>query len=455
MPFDFTRRSLLLAALVAACGLFVAPSAGLAAEKPNIIFVLADDLAMGDLGCYGQELIQTPRLDQMAAEGMRFTQAYCGTSVCAPSRVSLMTGLHMGHSPIRANREVRPEGQMPLPAETITVAQLLQREGYATACVGKWGMGMFHTTGSPLKKGFDHFFGYNCQRHAHSYFPTYLYDDAERFKLDGKTYSQDLLADETLEWIRAHREGPFFLFYAVTLPHGRYEIDDLGQYADRDWTKKQKTYAAMVSRLDGDVGRLLDLLEELQIDDNTIVFVAGDNGSSFSPKSELGRLFEQSRGLRGYKRSMYEGGLRQAAIVRWPGHVPAGRVCDQPWAFWDFLPTAVELAGGKLPDSFQTDGYSLVEMLAGSDAPKRDYFYWELHERRGPIQAIRFGDWKAVKNGPRKKIELYNLKNDVGEKHNLAAEHPDLVARAQALMEEARVDDPNWPLVVRKRGKKK
>jgi len=418
------------------------------AQKPNLIFILADDLAMGDVGCYGQKLIQTPHMDRMAAEGTRFTQAYCGTSVCAPSRSSLMTGLHTGHCPIRANREIQPEGQMPLPPGTVTVAQLLHETGYTTACMGKWGMGMFHTSGSPLKVGFDHFFGYNCQRHAHSYFPKYLYRDDQRFELAPGTYSQNLIQADVERWIRSVKDRPFFLFYAATLPHGRYEIDDLGQYADREgWTRLQKTYAAMVTRLDSDIGRLLSLLEELDLDQHTLVILAGDNGSSFNPNSEIGRKFDQTMGgrLRGFKRGMYEGALRQAAIAWWPGHVPPGRVCDEPWAFWDFLPTAVELAGAKLPEGFKPDGLSLVSMLDGGPAPKREYFYWELHEGRS-IQAVRFGDWKAVRNGPSAPVELYDLKNDPGETTDLAADRPEVVARAVALMKSARTDDPNWPL---------
>lgn len=414
--------------------------------KPNIIFILSDDLAQGDLGAYGQKLIKTPHLDRMAAEGTRYTQAYCGTTVCAPSRTSLMTGLHMGHSPVRANREIKPEGQMPLPESTVTVAQILKSAGYATACMGKWGMGMFDTTGSPLRKGFDHFFGYNCQRHAHSYFPSYLWHDDQRVALDGKTYAQNLIADDVLAWVRAKKDGPFFLYYAITLPHGKFEIDDQGIYKDRPWTEQQKNYAAMVTRLDSDVGRLLALLKELKIDDNTLVMLSGDNGSSFDPKSELGRLFDQaSNGLRGYKRGMYEGALRQAALARWPGTVPAGRVSDEPWAFWDFLPTAADIAGAKVPAGFQPDGLSLVSFLKGGPAPKRDYFYWELHEGRS-VQALRFGDWKAVRNGPAGPLELYDLKTDAAESRNLAAEKPDLVAKAEALMKQARVDDPNWPL---------
>jgi arylsulfatase A-like enzyme len=436
--------------------------------KPNIIFVLSDDLAQGDLGCYGQKLIQTPNLDRMAAEGTRFTQAYCGTSVCAPSRASLITGLHSGHCPIRANGELKGadgkpnEGQMPLPEGTLTVAEVLKSAGYATAVMGKWGMGRFDSPGSPLKKGFDHFFGYNCQRHAHSYFPTYLYRDDQRFELPGndgkgvgKIYAQNLIADDVLDWVRSQKDQPFFLYYAITLPHGRHEIDDIGVYASRDWTKQQKAYAAQVSRLDRDVGRLLELLKELRLDDRTVVFVAGDNGSSFSPKSEIGRRFDQaSNGLRGFKRDLYEGALRQAAIVRWPGVVPAGRVSDEPWAFWDFLPTAAELAGAKGPDGFKPDGLSLVSMLKGNAAPQRDYFYWELHEAAS-LQAVRFGDWKAVRNGPSKPIELYLLKNDPGESKNLAKKEPEIAAKAEALMRDAHVDDPNWPMRDRKLAKKK
>lgn len=430
--------------------------------RPNIIFILSDDLAQGDVGCYGQKLIQTPRLDRMAAEGTRFNQTYSGTSVCAPSRTSLMLGLHMGHSPIRANREAQPEGQMPIPADSFTVARLLKGAGYATACVGKWGMGMFDTTGSPLKNGFDHFYGYNCQRHAHSYFPSYLYDDAERVTLAGnpgkgvgKIYAQNLIADETLRWVRGQKDKPFFLYYAITLPHGAFEIDDQGLYKDKPWTDLQKNYAAMVTRLDSDVGRLLDLLKELKIDDNTLVIMAGDNGSSWAPDSELGRHFAQAaNGLRGYKRALYEGALRQACIARWPGQVPAGRVSDEPWAFWDFLPTVAELTGTPLPADRSFDGLSIAALLRGGSAPKRESFYWELHEQAS-LQAVRFGDWKAVKNGPSAKVELYDLKSDPGEKQDLATANPDKVAQAVQLMAAARTEDANWSLQDKRPGKKK
>lgn len=451
-PLIMNRLASALLALVLATPAFAAASAA----RPNLIFILSDDLAQGDLGAYGQKLIQTPRLDRMAREGTLYTQAYCGTSVCAPSRASLMTGLHTGHSPIRGNWEIQPEGQLPLPAETVTVAQVLKGAGYATAVMGKWGMGMFDTTGSPLKKGFDHFFGYNCQRHAHSYFPTYLYRDDQRFDLPGNTakgvgpiYAQNLIQNDVLQWVRAQKDRPFFLFYAITLPHGAHEIDDLGAYADKPWTVQQKAYAAQVTRLDRDVGQLLDLLAELHLEDRTLVMLSGDNGSSFSPESEMGRLFEQANnGLRGYKRGLYEGALRQAALARWPGVVPAGRVAHEPWAFWDFLPTAAELAGAKLPAGYKSDGLSLVSYLRGGSAPPRDYFYWELHEQQ-PIQAVRFGAWKAVRNRHDRPVELYNLENDPGEKTDVAAANPALVERAKALMSAARVDDRNWPLEAR------
>jgi arylsulfatase A-like enzyme len=441
--------------LIAFTALAVLPaSPALASEQsPNIIYILSDDLAQGDVGAYGQKFIQTPHLDRMAAEGTRFTQAYCGTSVCAPSRASLLTGLHSGHCPIRANREIKPEGQKPLPPGTPTVAGLLKTAGYATACIGKWGMGMFDTPGSPLKNGFDHFYGYNCQRHAHSYFPTYLYHDDQRFTLEGndgkatgKTYAQNLIAEESLRWIRSVKDRPFFLFYSVTLPHGRHEIDDLGPYAEKPWTHLQKSYAAQVTRLDSDIGRVLALLKELGLDDRTLVITSGDNGSSFSPESEIGKLFEQSsNGLRGYKRTLYEGALRQASIARWPGHVPAGRVSNSPWAFWDFLPTAAELAKAPLPAELKRDGVSLVSFLKGGEPPAREGFYWELHEGK-PQQAARIGDWKAVRISPVNPVQLYDLATDPAESRDLAATHPEKLAMLTKFMARSRTDHPDWPL---------
>lgn len=436
MKFPFARFA---AALLSVSGLFAAPA------KPNIIYILADDIGQGELGCYGQKLIQTPNFDRMAKEGTRYMQAYSGTSVCAPSRTSLMIGQHMGHSPIRANGEIPGmEGQKPIPAGTPTIAEVLKSAGYATACMGKWGMGRFDSPGSPLKVGFDTFYGFNCQRHAHNYFPTYLYDNDKRIELDGKTYSDKLIQQHTTDWVRSVKDKPFFLFYATTLPHAKIEIDSLGIYADKSWTQQQKAYAAMVSRLDSNVGELLALLKELKIDENTLVIFSGDNGTAFPAGSGLDELFNLTMDgkLRGMKRSMYEGGLRQPAIARWPGTIPANRVTDEPWAFWDIMPTVAELAGTKSP---KTDGLSLVSFLKGGPAPKREAFYWELHEGR-PIQAVRFDHWKAVRNGPDAGVELYDLSKDSGEKNDIATANPELVAKAEKLMKSMREEDPAYPM---------
>jgi arylsulfatase A len=438
-------------------GPLVLAAAAAAERKPNFIFILSDDIAQGDLGCYGQKLIQTPRLDRMAAEGTRFLQAYCGTTVCAPSRASFFTGLHSGHCPVRGNFEVAPEGQLPLPAETVTIAEVAKSAGYATATFGKWGMGFFGTTGDPAKQGVDHFFGYNCQRHAHSYFPTYLYRNDQPFLLPGndgrtvgETYAQELIQNDMIRWLKAHGDRPFMMFYAITLPHGRHEIDDFGIYADKPWSDTEKAYAAQVTRVDSDVGELLDTLKELGIAENTLVVLSGDNGSSFPPESEIGKRFNQAgNGLRGFKRGMYEGALRQAALAWWPGKVPAGRVDDQPWAFWDLMPTFVELSGATPPEGYETDGRSLVDYLKGGDAPERDYFYWELHENAfngAAVRAARFGNWKAVVSKPGNPIEIYDLGQDPGETKNLAEERPDLVKRAEEIFAEAHREDPNWPL---------
>lgn len=439
-------RSLLLASLLSV------PAA--AATPPNFIFILSDDIAQGDLGCYGQKVIQTPRLDRMAAEGTRYTQTYCGTSVCAPSRASFFTGLHSGHSPIRGNWEVAPEGQLPIPANTVTIAEVAKSAGYATATFGKWGMGFFDSSGSPLKQGVDHFFGYNCQRLAHSYFPTYLHNNDRPFLLPGndglgvgKTYAQELIQNDMIRWLKANAQKPFFLFYAITLPHARHEIDDLGLYKDKPWSEQEKAYAAQVTRIDSDVGELLDTLRELGIDKNTLVIFTGDNGSSFSSGSAIGKRFNQSsNGLRGYKRGLYEGALRQAGIAWWPGTIPAGRVDHEPWAFWDMMPTFVEMSGAKPPQGYETDGLSLLSYFKGGKAPQRESFYWELHESNRPIQAARFGKWKAVRNGIDKPIEIYDLDTDAAESRDLAESHPELVKRASEIFTASHRPDPHWPL---------
>jgi len=428
-------------------------SVSFAAKKPNFIFVLSDDIAQGDLGVYGQEVIKTPRLDQIANEGTRYMQAYCGTSVCAPCRSVFFTGLHSGRCPVRGNREMAPEGQWPIPTNTVTIGEVAKNAGYATSTFGKWGMGFFNTSGSPLKQGIDRFFGYNCQRHAHSYFPTYLWDNDQPIALPGnkgkgigKTYAQELIQNEAIKWVKQNAKNPFMMFYAITLPHGAHEIDDLGIYKNKPWTKLQKSYAAQVTRIDSDMGELVDTLRELGIEKDTLIIFTGDNGSSFNPQSEIGKLFKQNaNGLRGYKRGMYEGALRQAAFAWWPGTVPAGRVDQSPWALWDLMPTFVEMTGITPPEGYQTDGHSLLSYLKGGNAPNRDYFYWELH--KGTVaQAARWGDWKAVRNGIKKPIEIYNLAQDSGEKNNLAGRRPELVKRAARIFEKAHQVDPEWPL---------
>jgi arylsulfatase A len=450
------NKSPLLTAIVMA-----ALSVTAQAKQPNLIFILSDDIAQGDLGVYGQKLIKTPNLDRMCNEGTRYLSAYTGTSVCAPARSSFFTGLHMGHCPTRANRELRPEGQRPLPPNTVTVAKILKSAGYKTATMGKWGMGMFDTSGSPFKNGVDHFFGYNCQRHAHSYFPPYLYNDDKRFAIPenegGKqnVYAQELIQQDVLKWVDANSDDPFMLFYAITLPHGRFEIDDQDIYRDKPWSEKEKNYAAMVTRIDSDVGALVEMLKKKGIDKNTLIVFSGDNGSSFDPKTDIGKRFNQTMDgkLRGFKRGMYEGALRQAAFAWWPGVVEAGRVTEEPWAFWDLLPTFAELGGAELPQGYEPDGFSLVEFLKGGKAPARDYFYWELHEGKS-IQAIRWDDWKAVRAAPGAKLELYDLKTDLGEKTNLADKHPELVAKASVMMAGARTADPAWPDPAKPRAKK-
>ena len=415
--------------------------AAVAADKPNIIFILADDLGRGDLGCYGQKKIRTPSLDCMAAEGARFTQAYCGTSVCAPSRCALMTGRHIGHAIIRANREYKPEGQEPLPAGTFTVAALCRDAGYKTAAFGKWGLGFLDSTGAPDKMGFDFFFGYNCQRQAHNYYPDHLWRNRERVELDGKTYSHDLIAREALRWVRANAGSPFFLYLAFTIPHAQYQVPDLGHYADETWPEPMKKYAAMVTRMDADIGRLLALLKELGLDEKTLVMFASDNGQDNKNCLEL---FQSNGPHRGSKRTMYEGGIRVPGLARWPGRIKPGTVNTTSWAFYDFLPTVADLIGQPLPDGVKTDGISIAPALLRGETMRREFLYWELHEPRF-MQAVRLGDWKAARHGPGAPIELYDLAKDIGETRDVAADHPDIVQRADAILKREHVESALWP----------
>jgi len=422
------------------------------ARASNIIFILADDLGYGNLGSYGQRAIKTPSLDRMAAEGVRFTQCYAGSTVCAPSRCALMTGLHTGHARVRGNARV------PLLPEDVTVAEVLKTAGYATGIVGKWGLGEPETTGLPNRQGFDEWFGYLNQGHAHDYYPDYLWRNEERVELTenagGKkgAYSHDLFTNEALEFVTRNKARPFFLYLAYTIPHANnelsretgngMEVPEDGPYAGEPWPQVERGFAAMVTRMDGDVGRLLALLQRLGIDRETAVFFSSDNG----PHREGGHnpeFFHDSGPLRGIKRDLYEGGIRVPMIVRWPERIRAGDVSDQVWAFWDFLPTAAEMAGVEPPRGI--DGISMLPALLGRLQQSAPYLYWEFFEG-GFQQAVRMGDWKAVRRPPYGGIELYNLGEDLAEEHNVAVEHPQVVAQAREIMEQARTDSAEFPV---------
>jgi arylsulfatase A-like enzyme len=459
---------LMLLGLAALVGPLAGPAAADGPRRPNVIFILADDLGYGDLGCYGQKKLKTPNLDRLAAQGMRFTQAYAGSTVCAPSRCVLMTGRHTGRCRVRGNARV------PLEPEDVTVAEILKAAGYVTALVGKWGLGDDSTTGAPNLQGFDHFFGYLDQHHAHNYYPDYLWRNRAKVPLKGNVigkhdnvavkrsvYSPDLLTEEALKFIEGNKTKPFFLYLAYTLPHannerGRVEgngmeVPDDAPYTDEPWPQAQKNHAAMITRMDRDVGRLMAKLRELGIDGDTVVFFSSDNG----PHREGGAdpLFFLSAGpLRGFKRSLHEGGVRVPMIVRWPGRIKAGAVSDHVWAFEDFLPTAAELAGAKAPAGI--DGISVLPTLLGEGEQRRhDFLYWEFHEG-GFQQAVRAGDWKALRKKLGSPLELYDLKADVGEKTDVAARHPDVVQRIEAYLRTARTDSPHWPVKAGKKAKK-
>jgi arylsulfatase A-like enzyme len=459
---QWTRREALagLGALAAGVGLSrVGAHAAEPARKPNIVFILADDLGYGDLGCYGQERIRTPHLDRMAAEGMRFTQHYSGSTVCAPSRCSLMTGLHTGHARVRGNALV------PLEAEDVTVARVLQDKGYRTALYGKWGLGEPGSPGIPTRQGFDEFYGYLNQVHAHNYYPDFLWRNEVKeplpgnvqdpghkgVALEGKQYSNDLIAEEALKYLDRAKGEPFFLYLAFTLPHANnerftaakdgMEVPDYGPYADEPWPAPQKGHAAMVTRLDGYVGRVFDKLRELGLDEDTVVFFSSDNGTHKEGGADP-EFFKSSGPLNGYKRSLHDGGTRVPMIARWPGHIPQGRTSDTVWAFWDVLPTLADIAGTTAPPC---DGVSELPALLGGAGPPHGPLYWEFHEG-GFVQAVRDGNWKGVKPARDKALELYDLTADIGERTDLAAAHPDVVARLEAFLSSARTPaPPHWP----------
>lgn len=405
-----------------------------AADRPNIIFIMADDLGYGDLGCFGQKIIKTPEIDRLASEGMRLTSFYAGCTVCRPSRLTLWTGFHTGHTPISSN------ASYVFKPEDVTVAELLAEEGYSTGGIGKWAMGRPDSSGHPNLNGFKFWMGYLDQGEAHNYYPTHLWRNTEKVNLPGNelsfdpqargrvsvkrvTYSHDLMTDEALNFVKREAGGPFLLHAHWTVPHannegGRVtgdgmEVPDYSGYGDRDWPSPEKGQAAMIHRLDRDVGRLMSLLKELEIDQKTVVIFTSDNGPH-SEGNHKHEFFDANGPLRGFKRDLYEGGIRVPTIVRWPGVVAAGSSSDEPLAFWDFLPTACELAGKK--EAVSTDGLSFVSLLKGKTQPKHDYLFWKYGEKL----AIRQGSWKALKPGKNSKWELYNLDSDIGESRDLA-----------------------------------
>jgi arylsulfatase A len=478
-----------LAALVAAS----VPAAPLCAADvnppPNVIFILADDLGCGELGCYGQKLIHTPHIDQLAAEGMRFTQCYSGNAVCAPSRCCLMTGKHPGHATIRDNRELKQSvrdarkrasddywpGQWPLPDNEITIAELLRRRGYATAAVGKWGLGNVGNSGDPLRQGFDLFYGFYCQADAHNHYPRYLWRNGVREpqpgntrSATGETYAEDQFARLALDFIRNNKDRPFFLYLPVTIPHLAIQVPEksLDEYcgkipeADYKYTGAYEEhptpragYAAMVSHLDRDVGRVMALLKELRLDDTTLVFFSSDNGPTYGRLAGADSDFFHSSGpLRGRKASLYEGGIRVPMIARWPGKIKPGTTTDHVAAFWDVLPTLADVAGAAAPPSI--DGISFAPTLLGRPDEQKDHpwLYWEFHGYGG-WQAVRLGDWKAVRHDILRwkkpglpPLELYNLAADLGERHNIATEHPDVVRRIKKIMREEHTPSEAFPI---------
>lgn len=467
------------------------------ARRPNVVLILADDLGYADLGCYGQKKIRTPNLDALARQGMRFTHHYSGNAVCAPSRCVLMTGLHPGHAVVRNNRELKPEGQFPLPKGTNTIASLLKRNGYVTGAFGKWGLGGPDSPGAPLKQGFDRFFGYNCQRLAHTYYPQNLWDNDRLTTLSnppmplaaklpanadpettepykafiGTEYSADLIAHKAREFVRNNKDRPFFLFWPTTVPHLALQVpeDSLKEYRDlwpdppypggKGYTPQfspRATYAAMITRLDSEVGRLMELLDELKLAGDTIVIFTSDNGPTFGNTGGSDSAFFQSAStLRGLKGDLYEGGVRVPLIVRWKGHVPSGTESPRVSGFEDWLPTLLELAALNRDIPGKIDGISLAPTLLGKGQPPRPFLYREF-SGYGGWQSVWQGEWKLLCSGltsgkgaartNQPATELFNLRSDPGEQHNVAAEHPEILNRLMQIAQNQHIPSPDFPM---------
>ena len=445
-------------------------------KQPNVIIILADDLGIGDLGSYGQTIISTPNLDKLAKSGMKFTQFYAGTSVCAPSRSALLTGQHTGHTHIRGNKEILPEGQEPLLDSIRTFAMIMKEQGYQTGAFGKWGLGMVGTTGEPNQKGFDEFFGYNCQRQSHRYYPRHLWHNQTRIELTGnelrhqKIYAPALIQEKTLAFIDNNKDKPFLLFVPTVLPHAeltgpkdefyvKYENafqetphkgNDYGPTASiagyASVAKPRATYAAMVSRMDHYVGQILDKIETLGLTENTIILFSSDNGAHQEGGADPD-FFQSISGFKGYKRDLYEGGIRTPLLVSWKNHIPAGSISPHVGAFWDILPTLQQLTGSKKVEN--TDGLSLVPTLLKKGKQKQhQHLYWEFHEDGGK-QALRYQDFKLIKfqvrNPEETYYELYNLQVDPGERQPI--KNPELQLKMQKMMDNAHQPSELFPLI--------
>jgi arylsulfatase A-like enzyme len=440
------------------------------AVKPNIVYILADDLGYGDLSCYGQTNFQTPNIDKLAKTGMRFTQHYSGSTVCAPSRSSLMTGQHTGHTFIRGNKEVQPEGQYPLEAKAVTMAELLKDAGYVTGAFGKWGLGSPGSEGDPNNQGFDEFFGYNCQRMGHNYYPYHMWHNQEKVMLLGNEgkgtadYGPEVIHKYALKFLEDNKEKPFFMYYPSIIPHAelfapeeymeKYRgkflpeknykgVDDgpnyrLGPYGSQP--ESHAAFAAMVDYLDMQVGEIVAKLKELGVYENTLIIFTSDNGPHIEGGADPD-YFNSNGPLRGYKRDLYEGGIRVPMIAVWNGKIEAGTESDHISAFWDVLPTIAEITDYSTPEDI--DGISFLPSLLGNEQPKHDYLYWEFHERGGR-KALRKGDWKLIHYNVLKPkettTELFNLAKDIGEENNVAEQYPEIVKELKELMKFARTE---------------
>lgn len=462
------KHRLFLTILIGVAFAFIFTSFLLAGEAkpscPNIILIMADDLGWKELGCYGQEKIKTPHIDQLAAEGIRFIQYYAGSAVCAPSRCNLITGMHGGHAYIRDNSEVEDTktgifgGQIPIPESVPSIAKTLKQAGYVTGCFGKWGLGGQGNTGDPLRQGFEQFYGYNCQRNAHNLYPKYLEDNEGIHELKGndrtrtgEQYAPQLIADRALEFVKQNKENQFFLYYPTVMPHLALQVPeaDLAQYKSA-WPETpykagtylshetpRACYAAMITFMDRQVGRLMDLLKELQLDSNTIVFFTSDNGTTYLKEQVDYEFFDSVGPIRGLKGSLYEGGIRVPMIVRWPDHIKPGTSSDLLAAHYDLPATLADLAGTEFDE--RGDGISLLSTLLGQDAQqkKHEFLFWDFHGYGGQT-AVRMGKWKGIKNDqimhPNAPLELYNLDIDIGEKDNVIKEYPDIAERIESIM---------------------